>query len=177
MKKLRDFTKAICNHCSYSNSSLEFYETAEWVNFSIESAALFLIVSCKHILSFALSWLSIDIPGGLYGQKSKKNTPTSENRPIIHLYAAGIDVGAEEHGGPADRSLGNSNGLFHRLSAPILCFHRCSRLGATHTPRAVRAARVRLCSSRHREPPPGIGTPETGRPPGSSRLAAVRGEA
>jgi hypothetical protein len=51
MKKLRDFTKAICNHCSYSNSSLEFYETAEWVNFSIESAALFLITIENNRLS------------------------------------------------------------------------------------------------------------------------------
>lgn len=38
-------------------------------------------------------------------KKGKKNTPTPENLPIIHPPAAGIDVGAEEHGVgvPADR--------------------------------------------------------------------------
>ena len=73
-------------------------------------------------------------------------------------------------------STGNSNGLFHRLRAPTRCSHWCSRLGAAHTPRAARTARVRLCSPRHREPPPGIGAPEAGRPTGSSRPAAARGE-
>jgi transposase len=38
-------------------------------------------------------------------KKGKKNTPTLENRPLIHPHAAGIDVGAEEHWVcvPADR--------------------------------------------------------------------------
>ena len=38
-------------------------------------------------------------------KKGKKNTPTPEMMPMIHPHAAGIDVGAEEHGVcvPADR--------------------------------------------------------------------------
>src|SRR5215831_3661747 len=72
-------------------------------------------------------------------------------------------------------SLGNANSLFHRLSAPTPCSYWCPRLGAAHTPWAARTARVRLCFPRHREPPPGIGAPEAGRPPGSSRTADVRG--
>ena len=42
-------------------------------------------------------------------------------------------------------------------------------LGSGHTPRAVHTARGRLCSPRHREPPPGIGGPEAGRPTGSRK--------
>ena len=67
----------------------------------------------------------------------------------------------------SNRSTGNSNGLFHRLRAPTPCSHWGPRLGAAHTPRAARTAKVRLCSPRHREPPPGIGAPEAGRPTGS----------
>ena len=39
-------------------------------------------------------------------KKGKQNTPTLENMPRIHPHAAGIDVGAEAHGGcvPADRA-------------------------------------------------------------------------
>jgi hypothetical protein len=66
-------------------------------------------------------------------------------------------------------SVGNSNGLFHWLSAPTFCVHWCPRFGVVHTPRATRTARVRLCSPRHREPPPGIGAPEAGRPTGSRK--------
>ena len=38
-------------------------------------------------------------------KKGKKNTPSPENMPLLHPHAAGIDVGAEEHGVgvPADR--------------------------------------------------------------------------
>jgi hypothetical protein len=65
------------------------------------------------------------------------------------------------------RSLGNSNGLFHRLRTPTPCSHWDPRLGAAHMPRAARTARVRLCSPCHQDPPPGIAAPQAGRPTGS----------
>jgi hypothetical protein len=69
---------------------------------------------------------------------------------------------------------------FNRPFPPAACAHPrshwCPRLGAAHTPRAARTARMYLCSPRHREPPPGIGAPEAGRPTGSSRTADARGE-
>ena len=50
---------------------------------------------------------------------------------------------------------------------PTPCSHWWPCLGAVHTPRAARTARVRPCSPRHRAPYPDIGAPEAGRPSGS----------
>ena len=63
------------------------------------------MVSCAGYPSSSLTLSLLTSLEASLTKKAKKHTPTSENMPMIHPDAAGIDGGAEEHGVgvPADR--------------------------------------------------------------------------